>query len=85
MMYINYSRYPSPIGVRKKIRAQTKTFANYFGSAMRVDCAYGIVYLYKNEEIVEKDFAVTDEDVFHVCLLWIKKYGITKVYIRCRL
>lgn len=85
MMYITCSNVPIPIGVQKKIQAQTKVFDRYYGCAMFGYCHYGMMYLSKNGENIEKDFAVTDEEKFNLYLKWIKKYGVSKVFIRAKI
>lgn len=83
MIYIEYGyRFPSTKGLQKKMIAMTKSFAKVFDSVMRTYCAYGIVYLFIDEKIVEKAFAITKEEQFKVFMYWIEKYRVNKAYIR---
>jgi len=84
LIYIAYADiyHKSYIGIRKKIQAQIHVFQKYFKDVYLTTYSGQMMYLLKNEEILDKRWAVTKEDCSHALLDWIRDYGIKNTYIR---
>lgn len=70
------------VGVRKKIRAQCHAFGKVFGKVYYTIFAGQTIYLLLEDEIIDKQFALTKKMCNDAALEWLKKYGINRVYIR---
>ncbi len=70
------------IGIKKKIFAQMKVFANEFGSVYYTSYSGQMIYLLLNGEIIEKEVAITKDERNRWILEWMQKYSIQKAYIR---
>lgn len=84
MLYICYQNILSSnfIGVRKKILAQCKVFHENFGKTYYTVYTGQFIYILSEENIIEKELAVSKKQCNEVLVKWIIKYKIKRVYIR---
>lgn len=83
-MYINYSDLNGErsIGIRKKILAQCRVFEKEFGTVYYTINNGQMIYLLLNEQVIEKEFAITNKQGNEAILKWLEKYNIKRTYIR---
>lgn len=84
LLYIARSNFTQPdiSGVKRKILAQTAVFRKYFDKVYHTTFCGGMAYLMEGEKIIDKDLAITREDIKEVLCKWLKKYGVKQTYIR---
>lgn len=84
MFYITYNnlRDAGYIGILKKISDQIKVFENLFGRVYYTCYAGGMIYLMYQEEIIEKELAITKEMCNEIIYKWLIKYEARRTYIR---
>ncbi|MCI8949856.1 MAG: glycosyltransferase [Lachnospiraceae bacterium] len=74
--------WPGYVGVRKKIMAQIEAFENVFGRVYYTIWSWQIAYLMDKDKVIQKEAAVTREDLIHVLIQWIQAYQVKHTYIR---
>ncbi len=84
MLYIIYAnlfgkRY---LGIKKKIFSQIKALEKKLGSVYYTTYSGQMMYLMLKGKVLEKDLALTKSECNRILALWIKKYSISKTYIR---
>lgn len=84
MLYVCYVNLNSEsfVGVKKKILAQCRVFEKEFGVVYYTMSCDSMMYLFQNDRVVDKKFAVTKKICNEVILGWIEQYIIKKTYIR---
>lgn len=83
MIYIIYENYwEIGKGVLKKIKAQCRVFEAVFGKIYHTVYSGQMMHLYHNDELLEKELAVTERECNQIILEWMIKYKIKKSYIR---
>lgn len=70
------------IGIKKKILAQINVFSKVYEKVFYTVYCGQMMYLLLDDEIIEKEIALTKQDCNNCILEWIDKYKITKTYIR---
>ncbi len=84
MLYVNYTNLYENcnVGIKKKILAQCSTFMKKFGTVYYTMFAGQTMYLFYEDKILEKEFALTRKMCNEAIAKWIVKYHIKRLYIR---
>ena len=84
MLYITYINFAAndAMGIKKKVFAQIKEFKKVFDKVFHTCYCGQLMYLYLNNSILEKEVALTKQECNALLKKWIKKYNITRTYIR---
>lgn len=86
MVYITHESYVvSSPGVWKKVQAQYRVFRQIFGQAYYTVYYGHMVYLFDGDKVVDKQPGITKKECYEIIINWIKKYQISKSYIRYEL
>lgn len=79
--FIDFKNFNWP-GKERKIKGQIKAMEAELGEIYYTNYSYPMIYLFKSEKVIERQAAVTRKDRVLVLCDWIRKYGVTKTYIR---
>lgn len=84
LMYINYLdlNKATCVGIKKKILAQCRAFKKKFKKVYYTIYSGQRIYLLSEDDMLEKEFAITNNQCNKIILEWMKKYNIEGVYIR---
>lgn len=83
MIYIIYEdSVLSSAGIWKKIQAQYKVFKRQFGNAYYTLYRGQMMCLYMEDQLLEKELAITKKECNEAIGKWIEKYKISRIYIR---
>lgn len=84
MLYVNYADLNSEgyVGIKKKILAQCRAFEEAFGIVYYTMACGPMMYLVKNNKIIDKEFAITVKTRNEAINNWIDEYNIKRTYIR---
>lgn len=84
MLYVNCANLNADgyVGVKKKILAQRRVFEKAFGTVYYTATCGPIVYLLKNDRIMDKEFAITKKEFYGLICKWVEQYHIKRTYIR---
>ena len=84
MIYITYvDLYDNGyFGVAKKIMSQIQAFKKCFRKVYLAFCRGQIIYLMENNQIVDRELAITRAEHHVVIEKWLDQYNIKRIYIR---
>lgn len=84
MLYITYTNFEakSYMGIKKKVFAQIRAFKKSFPKVFYTCYCGQLMYLYLEDTILEKEVALTKKECNALLKKWLKKYDITRTYIR---
>ena len=84
MLYITYLNFAAKdcMGIKKKVFAQIRAFKKSFPKVFYTCYCGQLMYLYLEDTILEKEVALTKRECNALLKKWMKKYHITRTYIR---
>lgn len=84
LFYITFENLNSTgyAGIRKKIIAQSKTLEKVFGTTFYTYWNFDTAFLMHDEIVLEREIAVARKDYKDVLIMWLKKYDVTRTYVR---
>lgn len=84
MIYITFCELNSArlLGVKKKIQAQIQVFEKYYQKVYYTQYSGKMFSLVLDDEVIEKEVALSWADCMNFLISWIKKYKISRTYMR---
>lgn len=78
---LNFDDFTGP-GKERKVKGQIEAMKLKLGEVCYTKYTYPVLYLMKDEEVINKEAVVTRKDCILVLCKWIQQYRVTKTYIR---
>lgn len=84
VFYITFRNLKSTghAGIRKKVIAQAKALEKEMGRVYYTFWCNQMAYLMHEEEIIERELAITRREYGNVLIRWIEKYHVKSTYVR---
>lgn len=78
---LNFDDFAGP-GKTRKISGQIEAMELKLGEVWYTKYTYPVLYLMRNEQVIDKEAAATKKECILVLCRWIQQYHVTKTYIR---